>query len=294
MHRHAARLKNKKARLNKRKLNAYTQIKLQEIDFFEIDDDGDGKLDAKELAKACNITEEEAKEAIQQYDENSDGLLDKKEFETLKQDILAQKQEQNDKNNTNGYTETDNKSHEKEFETNGWHETDEKEDEKASVLDNNYDDGIITHDLKTQETNGYENKPQKVSSLNNIDIYDRIEQHIDNHIDDNINKDINDHINVHINDHIDDKSDDEYETKYDQPNVAPNDTNQFDMKKRSWICCGIEAGLDDDNNSSQKLEDMKQHLDYALEQLKHTKIGEFKHEIKKYFQQHKIYGDQFE
>eukprot|EP01083_Nonionella_stella_P271346 919461_1 len=60
----------------------------------QIDTDNDGKLNAKELAQACNITILEAEECIEQYDQNDDGLLDPHEFEQLKQQILEQQRQQ--------------------------------------------------------------------------------------------------------------------------------------------------------------------------------------------------------
>merc|ERR1712154_504956 len=50
----------------------------------QIDADGDGKLSASELAAHCNITEQEAKNIILQYDQDGDGMLDQIEFDELK------------------------------------------------------------------------------------------------------------------------------------------------------------------------------------------------------------------
>ena len=55
-----------------------------------IDADGDGKLDASELANQCNISELEAKNIIAQYDQDGDGKLDPQEFEVLKQQVMQQ------------------------------------------------------------------------------------------------------------------------------------------------------------------------------------------------------------
>ena len=56
----------------------------------QFDADGDGKLSANELAQACNITVQEARDIIKVYDANGDGFLDPQEFEELKQQILQQ------------------------------------------------------------------------------------------------------------------------------------------------------------------------------------------------------------
>ena len=60
----------------------------------EMDENNDGKLSASELAKACNITQEEAMNIIYQYDADGDGMLDPNEFEDLKQQILSQQRAQ--------------------------------------------------------------------------------------------------------------------------------------------------------------------------------------------------------
>jgi len=65
--------------------------KLGANDTFEnIDNNSDNKLSAKELAEACNISEIQASNIIQQYDIDGDGTLDKEEFEQLKEQILEQ------------------------------------------------------------------------------------------------------------------------------------------------------------------------------------------------------------
>eukprot|EP00484_Ammonia_sp_Unknown_P018940 CAMPEP_0197025922 /NCGR_PEP_ID=MMETSP1384-20130603/6121_1 /TAXON_ID=29189 /ORGANISM="Ammonia sp." /LENGTH=743 /DNA_ID=CAMNT_0042454511 /DNA_START=22 /DNA_END=2253 /DNA_ORIENTATION=- len=60
----------------------------------DFDEDGDGKVSAKELAEQTNITEERAKEIIAQYDVDHDGQLDAEEFERLKQQIIEEKVQQ--------------------------------------------------------------------------------------------------------------------------------------------------------------------------------------------------------
>ena len=60
---------------------------------YDIDADGDGKLDANELAEQCNISIQEAQNIILQYDRDGDGKLDKDEFEDLKQQILQQQRD---------------------------------------------------------------------------------------------------------------------------------------------------------------------------------------------------------
>eukprot|EP01083_Nonionella_stella_P277346 942852_1 len=58
-----------------------------------MDDNKDGKLDANELANACDISVSEAELLIEQYDTNNDGMLNEQEFENLKQKILSEKKE---------------------------------------------------------------------------------------------------------------------------------------------------------------------------------------------------------
>jgi len=68
--------------------------KLSHNDYVDqLDQDGDGKVSAKELAEACNISELEAQNIIMQYDNNNDGMLDPQEFENLKQEILQQQRQ---------------------------------------------------------------------------------------------------------------------------------------------------------------------------------------------------------
>eukprot|EP01084_Bolivina_argentea_P008796 16450_1 len=69
-----------------------------------MDENNDGKLSAVELAEACNITQQEAKNIIAQYDVDGDGMLDAQEFENLKQQILQQQRQ----NMTNKMSANDN------------------------------------------------------------------------------------------------------------------------------------------------------------------------------------------
>eukprot|EP00483_Globobulimina_turgida_P007588 UN07603 len=68
--------------------------KLSHNDFHaNIDANNDGKLSAKELAIACDISELEATNIILQYDADGDGMLDQDEYEDLKQQVLSQQRE---------------------------------------------------------------------------------------------------------------------------------------------------------------------------------------------------------
>jgi len=75
-----------------------------------MDSNNDGKLSASELASwsATNISENEAKLLIQQYDKNGDGLLDQNEFNNLKQQIFSDQRnkEEEKQNNYNPYNNT--------------------------------------------------------------------------------------------------------------------------------------------------------------------------------------------
>eukprot|EP00485_Elphidium_margaritaceum_P000777 CAMPEP_0202688848 /NCGR_PEP_ID=MMETSP1385-20130828/4253_1 /ASSEMBLY_ACC=CAM_ASM_000861 /TAXON_ID=933848 /ORGANISM="Elphidium margaritaceum" /LENGTH=474 /DNA_ID=CAMNT_0049343899 /DNA_START=68 /DNA_END=1492 /DNA_ORIENTATION=+ len=51
------------------------------------------RYNASELANACNLTQQEAEECINQYDPDGDGLLDEDEFAGLRDQILAQQQD---------------------------------------------------------------------------------------------------------------------------------------------------------------------------------------------------------
>mmetsp|Transcript_7279 Transcript_7279/g.6520 ORF Transcript_7279/g.6520 Transcript_7279/m.6520 type:complete len:488 (-) Transcript_7279:31-1494(-) len=62
-------------------------------EFDDLDANSDKKLSAKELAEACNISELQASNIIQQYDQDADGLLDKEEFEILKAQVLEQQRD---------------------------------------------------------------------------------------------------------------------------------------------------------------------------------------------------------
>jgi len=75
--------------------------------FSQLDNDGDGRISAAELAAAVNIPEEEAAYIIQQYDPNGDGFLDESEFMDLKQQILDQQQQDNMAVNINAHTQFD-------------------------------------------------------------------------------------------------------------------------------------------------------------------------------------------
>jgi len=52
----------------------------------------DEKLSALDLAAVCNLTEQEAKDIIAEYDPDGDGMLEMEEFQDLKQQILSQQQ----------------------------------------------------------------------------------------------------------------------------------------------------------------------------------------------------------
>merc|ERR1712228_36672 len=54
----------------------------------EFDEDGDGKIDAEELAKQTGISTKRAREIIDQFDHNEDGQIDPKEFEVLKARLI--------------------------------------------------------------------------------------------------------------------------------------------------------------------------------------------------------------
>ena len=54
-----------------------------------MDNDSNNRLSAKELAKAANITLEQAKSFIAKYDKNGDGELGPSEFQDLKKQILG-------------------------------------------------------------------------------------------------------------------------------------------------------------------------------------------------------------
>eukprot|EP01083_Nonionella_stella_P194288 716678_1 len=60
----------------------------------QFDANDDGRLDASELANACDITLQEAQNIIAQYDVDGDGMLDPQEFEQLKQQVLDQQRQQ--------------------------------------------------------------------------------------------------------------------------------------------------------------------------------------------------------
>eukprot|EP00483_Globobulimina_turgida_P013418 UN13442 len=64
----------------------------------EFDANNDGRIDAKELANACNISVVEAQNIIAQYDQDGDGKLDENEFEELKKQILRTQQQTDDAN----------------------------------------------------------------------------------------------------------------------------------------------------------------------------------------------------
>eukprot|EP01083_Nonionella_stella_P138627 421852_1 len=66
-----------------------------------LDNNNDGQLTAKELSEACGISEVQAKNIIQQYDVDGDGMLDPQEFETLKQQVLKQQREKVSSNLSN-------------------------------------------------------------------------------------------------------------------------------------------------------------------------------------------------
>ena len=57
-----------------------------QVDAF--DEDGDGKIDAEELAKQTGITVERAREVISKIDADEDGKIDPEEFEKLKQRLI--------------------------------------------------------------------------------------------------------------------------------------------------------------------------------------------------------------
>ena len=59
----------------------------------EFDGDGDGKVSAEELAAQTNISIERAKEIIAEHDVDGDGQLDEEEFEKLKQRIIDEQVE---------------------------------------------------------------------------------------------------------------------------------------------------------------------------------------------------------
>ena len=56
----------------------------------DLDLDGDGKLDAEELAKAAKVSVGRAKELIRRHDKDGDGKLDEREFETFKQRLVEE------------------------------------------------------------------------------------------------------------------------------------------------------------------------------------------------------------
>merc|ERR1712204_74749 len=62
----------------------------------EFDGDGDGYVDADELAKRCDISLQEAKKLITKYDTDGDGQLDVEEFEELKRQLIADREKGNE------------------------------------------------------------------------------------------------------------------------------------------------------------------------------------------------------
>merc|ERR1719242_2713641 len=59
--------------------------------FAEFDEDGDGMIDAEELAHQTGCTVERARELIAECDTNDDGLIDPTEFAKLRERLLAEK-----------------------------------------------------------------------------------------------------------------------------------------------------------------------------------------------------------
>merc|ERR1712129_307966 len=62
----------------------------------EFDGDGDGYVDADELAKQCDISIQEARKLIDKYDTDGDGQLDVEEFEELKRQLIADREKENE------------------------------------------------------------------------------------------------------------------------------------------------------------------------------------------------------
>merc|ERR1719206_1537432 len=60
----------------------------REMQMQDFDGDGDGMVDASELAKQTGVTVARAKEIIAEHDKNGDGVLDRKEFERMKDKII--------------------------------------------------------------------------------------------------------------------------------------------------------------------------------------------------------------
>mmetsp|Transcript_39482 Transcript_39482/g.63155 ORF Transcript_39482/g.63155 Transcript_39482/m.63155 type:complete len:309 (+) Transcript_39482:102-1028(+) len=79
-----------KQQILKQQREAAAQQIDENTNFQQMDDNKDNRLSAKELAAACNITELQASNLIQQYDVNNDGYLNEEEFDTLKQQILKE------------------------------------------------------------------------------------------------------------------------------------------------------------------------------------------------------------
>lgn len=59
--------------------------------FEAIDADGDDKVDVEEIAQALEIDLEDAQRVLDKYDTDGNGYLDKAEFASLKQKLIADK-----------------------------------------------------------------------------------------------------------------------------------------------------------------------------------------------------------
>eukprot|EP00486_Rosalina_sp_Unknown_P007537 CAMPEP_0201577206 /NCGR_PEP_ID=MMETSP0190_2-20130828/23462_1 /ASSEMBLY_ACC=CAM_ASM_000263 /TAXON_ID=37353 /ORGANISM="Rosalina sp." /LENGTH=573 /DNA_ID=CAMNT_0048008981 /DNA_START=1320 /DNA_END=3041 /DNA_ORIENTATION=- len=93
-------LKNQILIQKRRKINYNLDINTK---FADMDKNGDGKLSATELAKACNITREQARFIIKKYDKNGDGSINAQEFVDLKAKIFK-KQRSRIEDHINEYT----------------------------------------------------------------------------------------------------------------------------------------------------------------------------------------------
>eukprot|EP01084_Bolivina_argentea_P069044 125679_1 len=143
----------------------------------DIDVNNDGKLSAAELAIACDITELDAQNIILQYDADGDGMLDKNEFEDLKQQILSQKEDiQEYQQDNNPFDEPVEQKQEEYVTPSGISINADVAAYQSAVYDNNTPQMVINNSNGRDNSNstfvGYNqqnNAPQYSGNIDNVD-----------------------------------------------------------------------------------------------------------------------------
>eukprot|EP01084_Bolivina_argentea_P084993 153644_1 len=96
------------------------------------DEDGDGLVSAQELADQTGVSLKRAEEVVKQYDVDGDGLLDQTEFENLKEQIIKEQAEQEERQMAAQLQVQRSLGFEKQFSND---EFDELKEEVASIME---------------------------------------------------------------------------------------------------------------------------------------------------------------